>query len=530
MSTRYARHVAPQHTPQTEALPGQVANSAGGFSFAVDDWTRLDRFLILGSEGGSYYATERKLTKENAAAVERCLAVDGLRVVAKIVEVSKAGRAPKNDPALFALALACRLGDKATKAAAYAALPEVARIGTHLFHWADAMKTLGGLSGSGAKRAVGRWYAQAAKKIALQVIKYQQRDGWSHRDLLRLAHPSSPTPTHSALYDWAVRGWPEVGEKPHQDEVLRLVWAFERAKTARGKELVSLIREYGLPHECVPNDAKNDPTVWEAILEADMGLGALVRNLGKLTSVGVIGPLSAHARLVAERLGDVEAIRKARLHPLSILVALRTYAQGHGDKGSLRWDPVQMVVDALDSAFYSAFKAVEPTGKRYLLALDVSGSMSGQLAGMPISCAEGTAAMSLVTANVEPAYHIMAFCHQFVPLKISPRMRLDQAAAETQKVNFGTTDCSVPIMWALANKIPVDVFQVMTDSETYAGNIHPTVALREYRQRMGIGAKEVVVGMASNGFTIADPNDAGQFDCVGFDTATPSVIAEFARS
>ena len=39
----------------------------------MDDMTSLHRFLILGSEGGSYYANERKLTLENAAAVKRCI-------------------------------------------------------------------------------------------------------------------------------------------------------------------------------------------------------------------------------------------------------------------------------------------------------------------------------------------------------------------------------------------------------------------------------------------------------------------------
>jgi 60 kDa SS-A/Ro ribonucleoprotein len=33
--------------------------------------------------------------------------------------------------------------------------------------------------------------------------------------------------------------------------------------------------------------------------------------------------------------------------------------------------------------------------------------------------------------------------------------------------------------------------------------------------------------MASNGFSIADPDDAGMLDVVGFDTATPQVIAGF---
>ena len=75
-------------TPQTAPIPGtsQVRNSDAGFSWAVDDWARLDRFLILGSEGGSYYATERKLTLDSAEAVLRCIDADGARVVARIVE------------------------------------------------------------------------------------------------------------------------------------------------------------------------------------------------------------------------------------------------------------------------------------------------------------------------------------------------------------------------------------------------------------------------------------------------------------
>ena len=81
---------------------------------------------------------------------------------------------------------------------------------------------------------------------------------------------------------------------------------------------------------------------------------------------------------------------------------------------------------------------------------------------------------------------------------------------------------------ATKHRWPVDVFVVFTDSETWAGNMHPVQALREYRERMGIAAKLVVVAMTSNGFSIADPNDAGMLDVVGFDTATPSVLADFA--
>ena len=114
----YTKHFSLRKTPQSEPIPGTVKNTAGGHAFPVDDWTRLDRFLILGSEGGSYYASARKLTRENAEGVIRCIEADGLRAVARIVEVSDSGRAPKNDPAIFALALAASVGSEAARSAA----------------------------------------------------------------------------------------------------------------------------------------------------------------------------------------------------------------------------------------------------------------------------------------------------------------------------------------------------------------------------------------------------------------------------
>jgi len=529
-------------TPQSEPLKGQVGNSAGGFSFLVNEWTRLDRFLILGCESATYYASAPKLSRENANNVEACLKLDGPRVVSRILEISDAGRAPKNDPALFALAMAAKLGNENTRRAAFTALPKVARIGTHLFHFAAYLSEMGGW-GRATKRACGDWYrGKPDDKLAFQAIKDQQRDGWSHRDLLRLAHPVPMSERQKVIFHWMVKGWNSVGSEPHPDEVLSQIWAFERAKTATGNELIGLIENYHLPHECVPNEAKSDPKVWAAMLPT-MGLGALVRNLGKMTSVGLVAPLSKASKFVVERLEDVDAIKGARLHPLSLLVALKTYEQGHGEKGKLTWAPDSRVVDALDAAFYLAFKAIEPTGKRHLVALDVSGSMDGGvIAGMPgITPRIGSAAMALVTANVESEHAFVAFTAgasrsmwrgmgtAITPLSLSPRMRLDDVCRQLAVIPMGGTDCALPMLWATANKIPVDLFCVYTDSETWAGNVHPTQALKEYRQKLGIPAKLVVVGMVSNGFTIADPADGGQMDVVGFDTSTPTIISDFVR-
>jgi len=544
----FAKWFNRKKTPQWAQIPGtsQIRNDNAGYVWAVDDWARLDRFLILGCEGGTFYATERKLTRENAEAVLRCIAADGARVVARIVAISDEGRAPKNDPALFALALAAKLGDEPTRRAAHAALPRVARIGTHLFHFAEYVKALGGW-GRGTMRAFARWYNDMdAGRLAVQAVKYQSRDGWSHRDILRKAHPVASSAQHQAIYHWMVKGWDSVGEAPHPDRVLATIWAFERAKRMKARAdipaLCDLITAYGLPHESIPTEMKQFPAVWEAMLPA-MGLTALIRNLGKMTEVGLITPLSEAERFVQLRLTQADKLRAARVHPLALLVALKTYAQGHGDRGKLKWTARRGIIDALDAAFYKSFKTQTPTGARTLLALDVSGSMTGPvIAGMPgITPRVGSAAMALVTAAVEPNHEIVAFTNGpyrsmhpgyptgIEPLAISPRMRLDDVIAKVSGLDFGGTDCALPMIWAAENKVPIDVFCVYTDSETWAGEIHPIQALNRYRGTMGIGAKLVVIGMTSNGFTIADPDDAGMLDVVGFDTATPSVIADFAN-
>lgn len=525
----YLRTYSTRQTPQGEAIPGstQVQNSAGGYAWAVDDWMRLDRFLILGSEGGSYYANERALTRENADAVLRCIKTDGRRVVERIVEVSEAGRAPKNDPALFALAMCAGLGDAATKRAAFQVLPRVARIGTHLFHFVSFVEQFRGW-GRGLRDGVAGWYGgQGAGRLEYQVVKYQQRDGWSHRDLLRLSHPKASDEVHNTIYHWATQGWDGVGGEPHPQ--VPLIWAFERAKRSTDTdEIVKLIRDYNLPRECIPTQFLNDPKVWEALLES-MPMTAMIRNLGKMSQVGLLGPMSAASATVVERLRDEERIRKARVHPIGVLAALKTYAEGCGVRGGNTWLAVPQVVDALNDAFYLAFGNVQSTGKRWMLALDVSGSMAwGTIAGVPgLTPRVGSAAMALVTANTEPQYITMGFSDKLVPLGISPRQRLDDVLRIVDQTEMEGTDCALPMVWALQNKVPVDVFVVYTDGETWYGDIHPAQALREYRQRMGIPAKLIVVGMVANNFSIADPNDGGMLDVVGFDTATPQVMSDF---
>jgi 60 kDa SS-A/Ro ribonucleoprotein len=520
-----------RQTPQSLPIPGtdQVRNEAGGYTWAVDNWTRLDRFLVLGSESGTYYIGPKELTRQNADAVLACIAEDGLRVVNRTVEISVSGRAPSNDPALFVLALCTAVGDLETRKAALEALPRVARIGTHLFHFLEFVEGFRGW-GRALRRGIADWYtAMPADRLAYQTVKYRSRDGWSHRDALRLAHPKAVTPQHQAIFHWITQGWPDVGDVPHPDEALRLIWAFERVTRATSKaEVIEMITEYNLPWEAIPTEWLASRQVWETLIPR-LPLNALLRNLGRLTANEA---LSNHGQLtgtVIQRITDPDHLRAALVHPVSILAALTTYAQGKGQRGRLTWAPIPKVVDALDQAFYASFSNVEATGKRILLGLDVSGSMAGTFVrGIPgLQARVASGAMALVTATVEPLHTFVAFDTKPYTLPISPRERLDDVVNRLASMTGGGTDCAIPMNWAMDHRVPVDAFVILTDSQTWHGNHHPVQALQKYREKMGIPAKLVVVAMTANQRSIGDPNDAGVLDIIGFDTATPQLISDF---
>jgi 60 kDa SS-A/Ro ribonucleoprotein len=528
--------ISTRRTPQKEkADPRQVPNSAGGFTFELDDDARVRRFLILGSDGATYYTSAAELTKDNATVILRKATEDAKGLTDILLEVSLAGRAPKQNPTLFALAAAASLGDDEGRAYALTALPKIARTGTHLFLFARYIEQFRGW-GRGLRKAVGRWYTEKdLDQLAYQVLKYRQREGWSHRDLLRLAHPETNDPRRKGVFDWiSGRG----------QEFPPLIQAWEVAQVGDLSDWIGGVAR-GLSWEMLPDDALAESTVWKALINKGMPMTALIRQLPRLTRLGVA---KSHRKQIVAQLVDPDRLAKARIHPVNVLVALRTYASGQSARGESTWTPDRVIIDALDAAFYASFGFVEPAGKRTLLALDVSGSMAmSSISNMPLTPREASAAMALVTMATEPDCDVVGFTsgqtnrgfymnharygqvHSLTELKISPRQRLDDAIRAVSDLEFGGTDCSLPMLWALEKGERYETFVVYTDNETYAGQMHPHQALLKYRRETGIDARLIVVGMTSTGFTIADPTDPGSLDVVGFDSAAPTLISDFSR-
>lgn len=636
---RSLSNISTRKTSQRRPIPGRkdmVENYAGGFGWEVDDWMKLRRWLILGSQDGTFYVGEHKLTEDNCDAALRLIDADGPEVVRLVTEISESGRAPKNDYALFVLAMCASLGNDKTRQAAFDAVPKVARIGTHLMHLIAFAEQFRGW-GRGFKGAVADWYGgKRPRDVVYQALKYQSRDGWSQRDALRSCHPKPDGDVYDFVYryithgvgeplfaistelaealmsdssngltaefrandiefvgkpkvervalrkgyspppdggEWRVRDYEDGKVKQSfciksagsdlpvkvyedalvysMDDVTRLVEkygeegvnmieGFELAKRATtAAQIVKLIKKYNLPRECVPTQFLKEKDVWKVLLTAGRGMPmtAMIRNLGNMSANELLvkGAFDI-IKHIRERVTDKEILKKARIHPLAVLSALNTYSRGEGFRGSNTWDVVGDIVDALDKAFYLSFDNVTPTNQNICIGLDVSGSMAGgEVNGIPgMQPRMASCALAMVTYRTEPNTAVVAFSHQLVPVDMRRGEDLKSLMDRTAKIPFGGTDISQPILWAtkMYEKNPdivFDAFIIYTDYETWAGTIHPCQALQKYRRLTNRPAKLVTVGLTAEPFTIADPNDSGTMDFVGFDTSAPEMMSQFLR-
>uniref|UniRef100_A0A914ENZ0 TROVE domain-containing protein n=1 Tax=Acrobeloides nanus TaxID=290746 RepID=A0A914ENZ0_9BILA len=421
------------------------------------------------------------------------------------------------------------------------------------------------------RKSIAAWYLEREpKQLVYHITKYRQREGWSHRDLLRLCHPDVSNKGDDALvYDqifhYVVHGetspikrkFPQettdepaakksrknyeltqtMLEKETTSEALKLLDAFVSIKhltqSHHDKRVAQAIREHGLVREHISTELLNSPAVWIALLE-NMPLTALIRNLAKLSSLKIIREENKGYQyqqqddLVISKITDEKHLKAARVHPLTILLALSTYRQGHGIQGHLEWKTNSKIVEALEKAFLLSFHNVEPTGKRILLAYDVSASMTETILGTHLSCREAAAALGMCFLKTEPKVECMAFSQKFDKLPFDKDWDLMKMVDYVKCMKFGFTNCALPMIWAADNKKDFDVFIVFTDSETFHGKVKPFEALQQYRKAMNIpDAKLIVVGMTSTKFTIADPTDPGMLDVVGFDSAVPELIRNF---
>jgi hypothetical protein len=667
--------------PQTCKLNiDQVLNCSGGYVWQITTIEHVNRYLVLGGakDMGHYYKQADEVSHECALSVLQMIRSPDPSQFIQLCDLLKAvsigGRAPKQEPVLLSVAAAIVFAKNAQeKEIAFETAKACIRIPTHMFMLAGFVRDLsmaktvnkGKGWGAGFRRTMAHYYlSHTGRDLAFHMTKYQNREGWTHADMIRMLHinpatladdgarlmfeyvmmkyarksktpsektlaslasqnvaivpnpfkpltkaefveklnaistPQIPTSasvaaaTPSAMTTFAqklgaqtlgskVSGFvsaltsvmpsapkPAAQSKPAtDDETFVVISGEDDEKGSSQKKAASssssqsqlqqvayflkhlhalndagekknvplacaLIRSGRLVREHVPTNLFGSKEIWLTLLET-MPLEALLRNLGKLTQIGVVA--EKYKEIEARFLNQSEVL-KARIHPIKVLIASKVYNNGCGDNGSLTWIPNIYVSTALTQLFKLSYGVVTPTGKRIMLGIDVSGSMSSQVLGSKVlTCRDASIAMALLYIETEQNVSAVAFSDTLTDLIAPSRfqlrrgMTLQQALSATNGMNFSSTDCVLPIQHAIKHNLKIDAFIVITDSETYAPNEHPQNALIRYRELTGIQAKLIVLGMTGNCFTIADPTDRNTLNLAGFDTSTPEIASMFMR-
>lgn len=519
-------------TPQSQPIPGREAEMlqgrSGGFMFDAGIWQMLRRCLLIGTAKSTYYAGKQELTDDFVAVVRQAIAEDPNRVAAEILYASD-GRAINNSAPILALVLVS-MGDAPEAKKAFGEIfPQVVRTGSHFYEWLSYTKTLRGF-GKVVRQAGKNWLSrQDVKSLAYQLLKYQQRLDFSHRDALRLFHVKPPSEDHQQLFAWVIKGWEEL-PAAIPSQAMAQIWWYEWLKRNPNKTHEAIAQGH-LTHEMAAPVGKMDKQAWQLLFN-EMPVTAMLRNLGSLTELGVLrADGRANLDRVAAVLNDKERLRKGRIHPIDVLKALKTYQSG-GKLGRSQktWNPVSRIVDILEKAVELSFDVVEPTSKVFMHAIDVSGSMScGVVQSVGLSCCEIATTMALVTAKSEKNYMIRGFATEFRDLGITAKDSFGSAIRKASNQNFGGTDASVAYDWMIKNKFKADVICFWTDSESWAGNKHPSQALDEYRKKVNPNIKAVYVTLAPYRITLVDPKDPLSWDLGGFDPGMPRIIQMLAK-
>ncbi len=199
--------------------------------------------------------------------------------------------------------------------------------------WGRALRTL-----------VADWYTtRPVREVAADILACPEYNGWTHRDLLRLAHPVPQTQAQRALLQWAAEG--ALGHLATPDVVageLRQVYAVERLKRAGDeREVLAMVEQYSLTHHMLPEEWKRSPAVWESLLTS-MSYSDIVENLIAMADSELLVEECEATALVVARMIDRRRIQASGIAEEELIRARAAYI-AHPRA-------IRVVVGALDAA------------------------------------------------------------------------------------------------------------------------------------------------------------------------------------
>ena len=487
-------------------------NEAGGAAYRMSPKQQLAQYAATGCFNATFYASAEEQLNQ---VIELANQLDA-EFIAKAALYARQRGAMKDMPALLVAILSSK-----DKALFNAIFPRVIDNGKMLRTFVQLMRS--GVTGrkslgSAPKRQVNEWFAARTDET---IFKDSVGQAPSFGDIVKMIHPKPSTASREALFAYF------IGREHKAEALPELVRQFESFKQGAQAELPNV------PFQmltALPLGQKE----WTAIAR-NAGWTMTRMNLNTFARHGVFNEPGL-AELIAARLRDAQAIKKARVFPYQLMTA---YVQSDATVPHVVKEALQ---DAMEIAISNlAALGPEIAGKVYVLP-DVSGSMQSPVTGYrkgattAVRCLDVAALVAAAVLRRNPDAEVIPFSDDVVKCSLNPRDSVMTNAAKLAALPSGGTNCSAPLRHLNERKAKGALVIYVSDNESWLdvrrhGNA-PTETMKQwaaFKQR-NAEARLVCLDIQPNATTQAQerPGELDVLNIGGFSDQVFDVIAEFA--
>ncbi|KAK8383893.1 hypothetical protein O3P69_015974 [Scylla paramamosain] len=461
---------------------------------------------------------------------------------------------------------------------------------THLFflfiHFSKMISKKSGHSGwgRGLRRAVSEWYLSwEPQRLALEVTRHSSAHGWTHRDVIRLAHlklKDMPLGTQVVLH-YVFLGLEKTKDKytgqDNTSELLELLQALDRhphsstpqagEPTWDNDQVISKADKVhdqfgGLSLHDVPSQSLKSQEVWSHVLDK-LEAKCVVASVNRLARGNFLNPSNELGHTLQAKLVDrlsQEDVAASATTPAQVLMTLHAYehptrfiavgavkgqdkrAKGGATKvprapgkvSSRRTTKTNpKVVEALHALLAASAKNIEKTTHRLGIFVDVRATMgtSHVWTGNPVGKGEvtgheGAAAtvLSLASGGTNPAATTLAFSGTtFSELKLTEGITLPQLIDKFKETVIGEVNIERALKWAHEHQAETVV--VLTHRLEQSVITAATEGLQRHNETNKTQTRLVLCGLCSRHLSVPHTNNL--LVVLGFQQRTPTVIRAF---
>jgi 60 kDa SS-A/Ro ribonucleoprotein len=492
-----------QATRGAYAAPAMDQNHAGAPAYRYSPKHQLAQYAVTGCLNNTFYAG-------GAEQLETVLALSkGIDAgfIAKTAVYARENASMKDMPALLLAVLSTKSPEYLRRV-----FDRVVDNGRMLRTFVQIMRSgaTGRKSLGSAPKALVREWLDAANDRRL--IEAAVGGDPSLADIVRMVHPKPNDPVREAFYGWLLG-------KPHAVESLPTkLQEYVAYKLDRSQALpdvpFQLLTALGLQRE-------------EWALVARRGNWHMVRmNLNTFARQGVF-EMEGMAQVVADKLRDQAAIRKARVLPYQLMAAYRATGR----------EIPAIVREALQDAMELALANIGTFDGRVVVCPDVSGSMSSPVTGVrrgassAVRCIDVAGLVAAAVARANRDALVLPFETRVRGIELNMRDSVLTNAQKLASIAGGGTNCSAPLEWLNARKQRADLVIFVSDNQSWvdARNAGATEMMRQWSafKARNRAAKLVCIDIQPYGTTQVQERD-DVLNVGGFSDEVFAVVNAFA--